>query len=340
MLSKKKLKILEIKLFALFSPFFIVCPVAIRCCPMKFLDYEYSTYLQNKEYAQKHEKYARILIMGNSTAKASWIPEELTEDTYNFALAGTSPIEEYYYLREYLQHNKHPEYVMYTQDTTHFLSSNFFWSRSVYFQRLRSEDLQDIFSKLYLYKDTELFDSHNLDIELLSYHYYTPSKYFTAFIKGLLSPKRYDENLKRYYSVINAKGHTLFGTAKCCDDDNYCVKYKSFQVNDMIDAYFRKIIDLCRKYQIQFVFQNPPINKNSFYKLDESFVRDYTGYLECIQKDYPDARIDTELFYYDNDCFGDSMHLNMKGAIQFSKEMKEKYHGMFLKENDKLTMEE
>ena len=69
----------------------IAVPICLSKAPMRFFDGEYAWYYQNKEYAQEHKDYCRVLIMGDSTAKADLLPDELSADTYNFSLGGVLP---------------------------------------------------------------------------------------------------------------------------------------------------------------------------------------------------------------------------------------------------------
>ena len=317
-----------IKLIVLLIPYFICCPIVISKYPMKFMDGEYSYYQQNKDYSEMPSEYSRILILGDSTAKAAWAPEELSNDTYNFSLGGVSPIEEFYYLRAYLQTHDIPQIVIYTQSVDHFINAEAFWTRSMYFHRLKTKDLKELFREIQLFEDKSVFGESILEESFL-YLTYSPVKYSVAFVKGLLSSKRYIQNMDEYAAVSRARGQMQFGTAECYDDVNSYVEYDSFEENPIIDHYFRKIIELCEENHIQFIFQNPPINESTYAELNKQFVSDYESYLNGIGEDYPDAIIDSRLFSYENGYFGDSVHLNIKGTVKFSREMKEKYRDIF-----------
>lgn len=319
------------KLIILLFPFFVLCPIAVKYMPMRFLDYEYSSYLQNQEWAngKGHDTYARILIMGDSTAKASWLPEALSEDTYNFALAGASPIENYFYLKEYLGKNPAPEYLFYMQGIELFYSPIFFWSRNVYFHRLDEKYLDEFMNKLSKTKDDDFFHIDNFREECFLYKTYSPSKYLVAFFKGLFSDTRYQKNMMRYQEVIETKGQTQFGIAERCDDMSRDVERYEFKPTNIIDIYFRKIIRLCEKHNIQFVFEPAPLNMSSYRNMQENVLSDYKSYMTSLQSTYPKARISTELYGLDNRYFGDTMHLNQNGTIYFSSMMYQEYLDIF-----------
>lgn len=319
-----------IKLILLIAPFFLICPILIQLFPMQIMDGEYAWYRQNKDWSEEHEQYCRVLIMGDSAAKAAWLPEELSEDSYNFALGGASPIEEYYYLLEYLQQNKAPEYLIYTQTIRHFDSTDTLWTRSVYFRRMNWKYLDELLSDPEIYNDKDAVGEGNLHKEEFLYRTYSPMKYMQPVLKALLYPIRGKKNRERYAAVVQNRGQTQFGTQESCDQvDEEMVELTSFQPDRVIDLYLRKIIELCEANDIRFVFQGAPFNKSTYVNLSEEFERSYTRYMTNLQKDYPNAVIDERLFSYDNSCFGDQTHLNMRGTVKFSREMREKYSEIF-----------
>lgn len=319
-----------VRMLILLVPFFVVCPLLISHFPMRFFDEDYPMFIQNKEYGmRRHENAARILIMGDSTAKASWLPSLLTEDTYNYALGGMTAIEEYYCLASYLKHNDAPESIIYMQDPAHFFDPNYFWSRAVYFHRFEADDFRDLLYELNNFEDTSVLGGNDIQTEVFLYQTYSPSKYITSFLWGGVSPGRYRQNIRNYKKIVGDRGWKQFGFAERCDEQNLFATFNSFQKNEIIDSYFRKIIELCQKYHIQFVFQNSPLNQSTYEALNPKFTEEFLSYLKSIQRDYPGARIDTELFYDDNSYFGDRYHLNKKGVIRFCAMMKEKYSDIF-----------
>lgn len=289
----------------------------ICCVPSKY------------EVGGQHDGYYRVLIMGDSEAKSAWLPDELSEDTYNFSLAGASPIDEYYCLKDYLEKNDAPEYLFYTQAAGHFVEADFFWSRMIYFHRMCETDFYDLLETLKDYKDVTLFGERNMKQEFLLYKYYFPTKYSSAFLKFLLGENRYDKCIKNYQIAEENCGQMQVGNADRWDEANKYAKWESFEANEIIDDYFGKLIDLCGEHGIKFIFQMIPYSESTYENLQPQFVSDYTSYLESLQEEHPDALIDHELVSYDNSYYGDAYHLNRRGTVRFSQEMREKYSEIF-----------
>ncbi len=324
----KQIIFIIVKFTFLILPF-ICMSILVRCFPMFFMDEQYAAFKYNKEYTEGHEKYCRILIMGDSLAKISWIPDELSDDTFNFALLGNSPVENYYYLYEYLQNNEAPKYIFYTQATDRFLySGGNFWKRNLYFHRINADEILDIYKTEkesgggYIFEEKSLFDA-------ALYLNYSPSCYSAAFINGLMS-NRYKKNMDEYNYVVKYRGRTEPGKGKGYNGVHSIVNYTSFDYNSIPDLYVRKMLELCREKSIKMIYQAPPLNRATYKKLNENFLREYNKYMQKLQDDYPEALINGQFYYYDNIYFNDDwLHLNENGAIKFSREMKQKYNYIF-----------
>jgi hypothetical protein len=333
---KKSFCYLLFKIFILIVIPFIFSFALMNEFPLRFFDGEYSLYQQNKDYSYNHDEYCRVLIMGDSTSKAAWLPTLLTQDTYNFALGGASTVEEYYYLKEYLINNDAPKYLIYTANAYSMSVFPTLWNRSVYFHRITFDDLEDLINNSKNFSDGEyLIQKDGKDIEMFErvlYYIYSPTKYGTALVKGLFSYNRYKYNYITYQNVVENRGQTTFGTAIYCDELNRLVEYDGFEAPEMFDYYLQEIIKLCDEYNIKFIFQNPPMNKASFEVLNENFIAEFEGYLLQLQVIYPNALIDEKLFCYGNEYFGDKTHLNINGTEKFTLEMKEKYSYIFTEE--------
>lgn len=329
MVGKGFLKLL-IKITALFIPVFLIIPISMIVFPLRFYDGEYSWYEENKEYSISHDGFTRVLILGDSVAKAAYLPSKLSDDTYNFALGGLSPAEEYYYLRDYLKYNDAPEYVFYMISPFHFTNMETLWSRSVYFHRINMADLKDLIDVTYGFSDENLLYGENADVDgYYLFYLYSSNKYNTAFFNGLTSTERYTINTKKYHAVIENKGQTQFGTAEFCNEVNSCVALKEFVIPKTLDYYFRKTIELCTDYGIKFVYENAPMNEMSYNSLNENFLSEYIDYLNDIQESYPETIIEMYIPCYEDNCFGDSNHLNIVGTNKFSSEIREKYANIF-----------
>ena len=75
-----------------------------------FTDQEVPYYLWNREITNtKQDKKYDVLILGDSVANAAYIPEVLSDHVINLALGGTTPVENYYTMQDWLKYNPAPK---------------------------------------------------------------------------------------------------------------------------------------------------------------------------------------------------------------------------------------
>ena len=326
---QNKLSKFSLKLALFLMPIIAFCvavPIAMSQFPMHFFDGEYAMYQQQKDYIYNNNDYNRVLITGDSKAKVAFLPSLLSDETYNLSLGGITPLENYY-LKEYLENRQVPETVFIAFNPFHYMVFDCFWTRSVYFHRLSENDLNDIFETSLPYDDTDEILT-DFDKKVLEYKYYSVKNYGKAFVKSFFED-RYKKNSDMYNDMYETKGQVYFGTLEYCDGYSQEAKVKNFEVLDIIDCYFHKTIDMCLDYGINVIIETIPMNKATYDVCTKNYLSDYSNYMKNLQSEYPQIIVNTDLYYWDNEYFGDAAHFNSKGTEKYSKYIKEKYSGVF-----------
>ena len=329
---QKKLSRFSLKLALFLAPILAFCvavPIAMSNFPMHFFDGEYAEYQQQKDYIYNNNDYNRILITGDSKAKAAFLPAILSDDAYNISLGGLTTLENYYYLKEYLENRQVPETVFISFSPFHYMTFDTFWTRSVYFHRISENDLNDIYETALLFDDTEEILT-DFDKKVLEYKYYSVKNYGKAFVKSFFED-RYTINSDIYHNMYETKGQVFFGKEECSDNFSQEVGDINFKPLDIIDYYLHKTIDMCLDYNINVIVDTIPMNKASYNACYKSYLSDYSNYMKNLQSEYPQIIVNTDLYYYDNEYFGDAAHFNLKGTEKYSKYIKEKYPEIFVK---------
>ena len=301
--------------------------VAFAKFPMRFFDGEYAMYQQQKDYIYNNNDYNRVLITGDSKAKVAFLPSLLSDETYNLSLGGITPLENYYYLKEYLENRQVPETVFIAFNPFHYMTFDTFWTRSVYFHRLTENDLKDTYETALLYKDTDYILT-NFDKNTFEYKYYSVKKYGKTFIKSFFEDRN-KKNMDMYNDMYETKGQVYFGTAEYCDGWSQEAQVKNFEVLDIIDCYLHKTIDMCLDYGINVIIETIPMNKATYEACTQNYLSDYSNYMKNLQAEYPQIIVNTDLYYWDNEYFGDAAHFNSKGTKKYSKYIRDKFSEAF-----------
>lgn len=328
----KKIRWIFMKLMIVAVVPSLLIPVCMTLNPMKYLDAEAGYYIENKEFQNNPGTYYRVLIMGDSCAKAGWDPNILGDDVYNYALGGAGPIDEYYALENYLEKNKAPQYVVYSMTSWMWFHESSIWYRTSYNHRLDLYDMIDLQMQSMRYSDAEEVLVTNCVLSKYTpYALYLPSIYSTAFWSGVGTDERLTANELSFHLAREDNGHVLYGQRE--EDDQVSVNITdTFDCNSLLDYYFRRTIELCEAHNITFVFQSPPMKQLTYEASDDigSYNAEYDAYLLKIEKEYPGIIINREIPVYEIDCFGDVHHVNEHGAREFSGDMRERYPEIFL----------
>lgn len=337
----KDIRQLCVKLIALLLPFFVLLPLYCRFFPMYYMDDEYAMYVQQNDYVTgklnnenavtathgDNRASDRVLILGDSRAKAGFQPAKLWEGSYNIALGGASPIEGYYGLKKYLANHEKPRTVIMAYAPMHYMDVDTLWTRSIYFHTLSPEDFRDLVRNAANFQDTEKILIENYNVEYLMHYFYMPNKYATALKKSAFV-LRHEKTVQKYNDMVAYKGHSFYGTAEYSDGVNGEAKVTDFAASDIITWYLEETFALCRENGIQVILEQTPMNETSYGILTEDFKNHFRSYMYDLAANNPDVTVFPDFLCYPNDCFGDADHLNEKGVSVYCGYMMEKYPGL------------
>lgn len=266
------------------------------------------------------------IILGDSRAMADLVPSEMSGTTVNLAVGGATSIEMYYALETYIKNNGVPENAVIMFAPFHYSIIDNFWTRTAYFNFLSPSQIKDLIS----YADasnSETIMRKGYKNDLLSYMIRFPDKYLPALINSKFIG-RYSENKSTYNTLACNLGYGEFGTADGCSDLNYETNYENMHTTGdavLLDMYLNRLLKLCSDNKINTILAIPPMNESSYNNLKPSYVIEFSEYLNSLRLVYPAITIDWVIPCYEDKYFGDSSHLNRKGAEKFTKEFQEKY---------------
>lgn len=288
--------------------------------PYGYMDTEYPTWKYTKDISQNSFSPDTI-ILGDSRAMADLIPANMDKSTVNLAVGGATSIEMYYTLNNYIKNNGIPDNVIILFAPFHYTIIDNFWTRTVYFNYLSIPDMSELYSYAEV-TSSETLLKKGYKNDLLSYRLRFPDKYLPALINSRFIC-RYGDNVSIYNNAVNNLGYGEFGTADGCSDLNYETSYDRMHTTGdavLLDVYMNRLLKLCQDNGINTTVAIPPMNKSSYDALNQSYVDDLTAYFNELSIKYPSFNIKKEIPCYDDAYFGDSSHLNNKGAIKFTSE--------------------
>ena len=288
---------------------------------MSFADEEVPYYLWNKEICRSNGDSAEIIFLGDSVSNAGYAPELLSDSSINLALGGTTPVEHYYVLKEYLHHHDAPDIIYYTVNDNHFHEEDSFYKRVLYSHRFDYADIRQIIADAKRCNEPSIITDTYLD-DVISYELYLPSKYVASFTNGGINQRR-SRNEDAYQLISEHRGRYISVTDRVniIEDE---IHYDDFIPAPLFDEYYRKVLDLCEEAGITTIrLVKTPLDSNVSYS--ENYPEELYGYYEEILSSYPGTSFFWVNEAYGHEYFSDPIHLNENGCRRFSETIKQLY---------------
>lgn len=288
--------------------------------PLAFVDQEAPYYLWNKEITNAvQEKYYKVIILGDSVANAAYVPEILSDDTLNLSLGGTTPMENFYTLQDWLSCNEAPKICYISFQDFHFQYADCFWTRSMYSHRYRLEQEIKMLYAAINYKESSIIKEHYL-LDFISYELRLPHKYITSYMDASFN-QRYNSNIIAK-QLVQLHGGRYIARNTNENNSNNAKTYSNFFASPLFDEYYRKIIELCLENDITVRIIKLPLPNTTVFT--DEYENSFYSYYESLINDYPDITVDW-FDNYEKEYFVDSSHMNSHGALRFSTELKALY---------------
>ena len=284
--------------------------------PLAFMDEEAPYYLWNKEIVNSNKEKYDIIILGDSVANAAYVPEILSNNSVNLALGGTTPIENYYTMQDWLKQNSAPKVCYISFMDFHLQKEDCFWTRSMYFHRY------DLLQNIEILKAAQKFQEPSILTkqyfrDFLAFELYFPSTYITPIL-GTDLKQRYDYNVAAWSGNELHSGRYIARGIRGYESSERII-YDEFYTSEIFDYYYRKLIELCIDRGIKVHLIKLPLPNNTSFTAQ--YINQYNEYYDQIKMDYPEITVDW-LLTYPQEFFMDAVHLNSHGALEFSTMLK------------------
>lgn len=283
---------------------------------------------QASEHAKGGSKqsYPHTVILGDSRAMADLIPDKFNESCINLAVGGATPVEMYYFYESYIKNNGVPETVVVMFAPFHYSYMDNYKTRTTYFNALSigqkievTKNAKECGADAVLFED---YIPYSISCRLRLPDVYLPAMYNAKFVG------RRDVNTMAYENLVSSKGQGYFGTDDGNSDTAYEASYTQMADDGngkLLKLYMEKLLALLDESGVQVILAQPPMNTTTYENLDEGYLAEYDAYIKSLCKDYENIIFSADMIEYDCEYFGDSSHLNEKGANKFSEEFCTKY---------------
>ena len=316
---KDAVRLLAKSLLVLFPLFALMGYLAL--CPLFYGDDELPYYTWTKRLSgQSYE----VAILGDSTANAAFLPNLLGENVVNIALGGSTPVEGYYAFQNYLRKNEKPK-VCYISYSDELLSScECLYSRVLYSHVLTFAQEADLFRRARQFgEESVLVDGWRH--RWISTRCYSPEIYLPALLASSFGD-RLVKNRALYHHDDVHRGSYMSRSR----DEAWSLTpavLDSFAPGAMFASYYGQLVDLCEREGIQVRLVKLPVSQPVMHTL--RYGEDYEAFLAPLLERHPDVTAVWIREGFDQHDFFDRNHMNVNGAIRFSRLIRSMYPADF-----------
>ena len=279
-------------------------------------------------------------IIGDSRAGAVYLPSLYSPNARNFGSAGTSPVEEYYFVRRMLKCPKPPRtFIFAVSPSQLIIPPPALWNGAVAYRALDATELEDIADVERRYGWTYNFNT-NFGVEpppalkaWLSLNDF-PATEFTSMIH--LFSKRRHRLLKSFYGQTQRNGGAFYwdlkdGYGQPCSHQSkreLIATMEAFREdffnhpfvpNPEVSWYFRRMIDEAAGSGAQVLIAPVPFPHFMRAKIPAEFEFKYVAFLHRIGGGLPNVKLADRYWIFLDDCdFSDGAgHIEKVGAKEF-----------------------
>jgi hypothetical protein len=291
---------------------------------MGFLPREYAMWSARHEMIAEC-RLAPTVILGDSRAAAGLMPNRMDGVT-NLALGGASPIEMYYMAQDILKCPQPPRRVVISLSPEMVLRPSFFWDRTGLYGVLTFDQLEEVRRRSRALRDDSLYTPAKLgDWDAIAdnfLHAVRFPSFYTTYIVAELAVGRLRSNRATAAETLRAGGQHGYGTEDGCDSVASDADLAAFVPSPLLQDYFGRLLAAFEARGIAVDFIAVPMNQATYDAMRPAVVAGFQTYLDDLAAAHPNFRVlGSAIRPLDDRYFGDSTHLNQRGAELVSRQV-------------------
>jgi hypothetical protein len=303
-----------LSLFGSFMVAYLATMLFVHNSKMVILDREYSMWLYVKNVVNSQSPQRQdLIVIGDSRAKAGYIPKLTDRKTINLSLAGQTPLEGFYVLSNYLKHNPPPARLVISYAPFHLSVADGFWDMTVKYNFLTFAEYNEIWETSAKLKDKVLGEN-----DKRWQYLFLPSIYWDS-IRRAIKERRWHTNQETYTQVFVSNGHYYYGKEPGAADLNQEIQKGTFGKSRMLEFYLIKLISLAQSRNVDVYWYTMPFSEISCKKLPDSFRMEFENYIANI-KSRMGIKVISSISCLPDRLFGDSNHVYL-GAQTTTREI-------------------
>jgi hypothetical protein len=278
---------------------------------MNFLNTDYPNWKYQQDFLKSPGgEHNDFIVLGDSRGMAGYDPLVATDAvSRNMSLGGGSTIEAYHTFKKYLDKNSTDSLIL-TIAPYHLTKMDVFWTRTIKFQYMTAEELQQV-----LNQDAKLEQPYFADVPLPMLRYYSNYLPFAyrAELRNAFLQERHAQNQAVYDINAHHKGLQFQGQKERTEGLSSDTNHEQIIPIPLLDLYMQKIAALADEHDVRVYWYTSPINTPSCKALHKGYQVTFDAYLDSLESRFGIGVLNRSNCL-DPDYFGDRGHMNRRGA--------------------------
>ena len=293
-----------------------------------FMDPEWAMWTAKLQMLESCE-LGDTIIIGDSRAMAGLIPTELEGQSTNLAVGGGTAIESYYIARRAMACPNPPKRVIMPLLAIDISRENsLYWERTARFNFLSFSEMEEVRKAALSVSDSHIYSSNRIgtifDFAANVSHTISLPSYYTAAMANAMLVGRKARNEQELKLTFQTRGQRYFGTEPRSDLPGEDATQRRFSPNALLAYYLDRLLVLLREKNVEVYLVTPPLNPATFHKLSPGVVAAFKDYVGDVARKHPNFHPLGDLVYqWPAENFGDPEHLNERGAVIWSRKVKD-----------------
>jgi len=269
----------------------------------------------------------QVAVFGDSRADSALIPDRLKKVATNLAVAGGTPIENFFFVKSVLACESKPAIVMLSFNPGAFeIIQPWLWDNSVGYGALGWQEVSEIRHEAERLKDASyLAVTPKLGIDGIfrdaAYSHGFPGIYFNSLLESRLMGKT-AMNRQKFDEVVMARGYPSYRrVAQVAGAGATKVQETArFTPLPIQQSYFEATLALLDRAGITTYFLITPYNTTNVNTHNQPYNAAYMAYLHRLDAKYPRFQLlQSKPPVWEQAMFVDGAHLSQEGANVFSR---------------------
>lgn len=308
------------KLFLYFLPLWLII-LYIALFPQNY-GYSIISYnLWHKEKCKDEElKNYNNIVIGDSVSNAAYVPDYISEDFINLSIPQSTPIEDYFVLKEILR--IHTPSTIFISFMDHHIAGNM---NGLFTERMFSHRFDIITEAEIIYyaiKNSEKSGfPKNYIHDWLSYRFYLPAVFMPSLLNARFKARKYEN--KAFIELVELHRGSFISRSQQENIDNRLVNFNSYQIGNVQRKFYNKILQLCQDNDIKVKIVVLPLNPK--IRFSAEYIQQKKEFYSSLEGHYPNVEVVWPFVDLSSTDFIDTHHMNVHGAFKFSSALRKRF---------------